>query len=784
MEVSASENEFLIAAQVGSRELVQLIEEKLEFVQSQEILRILNENPFFLHNDIVVFADLSLLMGDRELAFREYANWSVTQVYAGTPQDDLFPLARTSAYGGVRLRAKIAEVTREPFPDDLLGRFVSRSASASLGDWPVCLTCSNDDLRLASPVQGQFLASRMMGLGVLAHLNMLLYKEASTIIAEPSFKPMRWSITDGRYQGFHEVVDEVAGHLRQYVELLERSAEREAVAERIEPGRRDFSKIRLDQVDIFIKTYPGDQAWLEWCLKSVKRFAHGFRQVVIVSDAGHGFQDTVLSNSKYIEIATPPEHAPHGAQPGYLTQQIAKLCWHTYTDADAVMMLDSDTILRREVSPTDFLRDGRPVWYYGTWDTQGGKKWRPGSEIVIGRDPPFSYMREHPFFLSRDATRGFHAHVERRFGKGIADVYFDENIPAVISEFECFGAFLGCVDPSGYVLEEIIVPRGFVVQHWSWGGLDAETEARLEALLAVEATSNQPEMNDSKLEATEEAAVQYKNMSIEERSRLDPLGEMELFRAAELWDGGYLDSDPLEPVGWSSYSTTGFVSVYHATYLACIKPYVSAKTVAMEIGPGRGAWTKAILSRGAERVYALDVQARETNVIDSVLGDLVSKLDYIVVTDFSGQGVPDDAIDFFWSFGTFVHLSRGQQKAYYETIARKMKSGGIGFVQYADIPTWNRVVTNPAYHVHNVLAARLTPNNAEQMRDLLAASPVIAPRETVADHIADYEVPDPGRYFYVGTDWVVETLKSVGLEVVDRSVFESLRDPVISFRKP
>ena len=273
-------------------------------------------------------------------------------------------------------------------------------------------------------------------------------------------------------------------------------------------------------------------------------------------------------------------------------------------------------------------------------------------------------------------------------------------------------------------------------------------------------------------------------MSLEERARLDPLGEMELFRAAELWDGGYLDSDPLEPVGWSSYSTTGYVSVYHATYLACIKPYVTSETVAMEVGPGRGAWTRAILSRGAKRIYALDVQARETNVIDSVLGELASRLDYIVVSDFSGDGVPDGSIDFFWSFGTFVHLSRGQQKAYYETIARKMKPGAVGFVQYADIPTWNRVVTNPAYHVHNVLADRLTPDHAEDMRKLLAASPVIAPRETIDERYADYEVPDPGRYFYVGTDWVVETLASVGLELVDRSVFDSLRDPVISFRKP
>ena len=39
-----------------------------------------------------------------------------------------------------------------------------------------------------------------------------------------------------------------------------------------------------ENVDIFIKTYHKDFIWLEYCIKSIKKFCKGFRDVVIVSD--------------------------------------------------------------------------------------------------------------------------------------------------------------------------------------------------------------------------------------------------------------------------------------------------------------------------------------------------------------------------------------------------------------------------------------------------------------------------------------------------------------------
>lgn len=260
--------------------------------------------------------------------------------------------------------------------------------------------------------------------------------------------------------------------------------------------------------------------------------------------------------------------------------------------------------------------------------------------------------------------------------------------------------------------------------------------------------------------------------------------EIKAFKDAQLWGDGFMDADPLLPLSWSSYSSTGFVSVYHAIYLACIRPYMPAGARVMEIGPGLGAWTRALIERGASRVYALDVQPRSADGIDRLLGPLIDRLTYIEVSDFEGEGVPDGEIDFFWTFGTFVHLSIEAQAAYLRTISRKLRPGAHGFIQFADMDVWNRVVTDSALHIHEWIGRVIGGEKGEAIKQELSTYPVIAPRETIPEHVRNWSVIAPGRYFYVGTERLSTAIADAGLEVVERNVLSNLRDPVIHFRKP
>src|SRR5687768_18557308 len=80
------------------------------------------------------------------------------------------------------------------------------------------------------------------------------------------------------------------------------------------------------------------------------------------------------------------------------------------------------------------------------------------------------------------------------------------------------------------------------------------------------------------------------------RGTFDP--RLELARFQELWRGGYYEGNPLDPAAVSKYEDLGYLSILYVTHRMCIRPFIDAQTRVLEIGPGRGAWTK---TRSEER---------------------------------------------------------------------------------------------------------------------------------------------------------------------------------------
>jgi Methyltransferase domain len=236
-----------------------------------------------------------------------------------------------------------------------------------------------------------------------------------------------------------------------------------------------------------------------------------------------------------------------------------------------------------------------------------------------------------------------------------------------------------------------------------------------------------------------------------------------------LWAGGYYAGDPTNPNGRSDYSEidtrfgyadqnviaaqknirakeVGFVSTLYATYLIAIRNRVRGKTV-LEIGPGRGAWTKAILSEGASLVYALDALPPEHNGFFDFIGENNRHVvTYVQVTDFNCEGVPDNSIDYFFSFGCFCHISRAGTKDYFANIYSKMTSGADGYVMISDYEKRDRAWGTKTSLVED-------------------------------------ETPTPGRWYHLGDAWFCNMIEDCGFEVIDRDIGTNLRDPIVFFRR-
>ncbi len=255
--------------------------------------------------------------------------------------------------------------------------------------------------------------------------------------------------------------------------------------------------------------------------------------------------------------------------------------------------------------------------------------------------------------------------------------------------------------------------------------------------------------------------------------------EAEAFR--ERYPGGYFEGDPLDPLARSSFMDGGYMSILYACYLVCIRPYVNRNTTVLEIGPGRGAWTKCFIERQAREVVCLDAIPAERNQFWEYIGHS-NNVRYLVVLDASLTQVRNDYFDYFFSFGVFCHLSPNVVSEYLNNLFPKMKSGANGFFLIADYDKYNQFLAHP--EVYSVARALRDCYQGPELNELLQISPnthfrpLFVRRKDEDDHI------DPNRWYHLGVARAVKMVQDAGFEVVAEDVNVLHRDPILHFSKP
>lgn len=257
----------------------------------------------------------------------------------------------------------------------------------------------------------------------------------------------------------------------------------------------------------------------------------------------------------------------------------------------------------------------------------------------------------------------------------------------------------------------------------------------------------------------------------------------------QAFQGGYFEGSPLDPMSSSTYGVYGYNSILYTVYSACIRPYITASTVVLEIGPGRGAWSKTFLHRNCRKLYAVDVaDPAHTHFWDYVGRD--SRAEYLVVNNLLLAGVPDDSIDFFFSFGVFCHLKPEMCEEYLLAIFRKMKHGSRGFLMIADFDKYEQCrAMADRFSVGRFLAeqrrkiwlpAKLGYSLAWRFfRPKMDIEPVSKSREKNL-----WTVEGDFGWYHWGLERACLAMVRAGFEIVEPDVEVCQRDPVIHFRRP
>lgn len=125
---------------------------------------------------------------------------------------------------------------------------------------------------------------------------------------------------------------------------------------------------------------------------------------------------------------------------------------------------------------------------------------------------------------------------------------------------------------------------------------------------------------------------------------------------------------------------------YRRVFMKAIKPYVTTSSTVLELGPGAGDWTRAILEHVREgRVFTCDYQdATQWLDVAAYSGRLVCHR----VSDNSFSVVEDNSVDFFWSMGVLCHNNASDIQDVLNNSLGKMKPGAFACHQHTD---WDKL---------------------------------------------------------------------------------------------
>lgn len=243
-------------------------------------------------------------------------------------------------------------------------------------------------------------------------------------------------------------------------------------------------------------THLPDKPWLEWCLKSIQKFATGYKEIVVLVPRSEENQfRKIPARLCSFEQAKPPK--------GHLHHCIQKCRADHWCKGDCILFLDADCVFREPVSiPDEYFVDGKPVLLMESYESMERSGcpalvWRAGTEEVMGFRPVYEFMRRHPAVHWRDLFQSF-----RDYITGIHNQQFEPYAlsrkpgnPVGFNDFNNLGAYAARFMADRYHFIDLtgwpeLRPRDHLIQYWSHGGLnqpqDRWLDGKLERVIPLE----------------------------------------------------------------------------------------------------------------------------------------------------------------------------------------------------------------------------------------------------------------------------------------------------------
>jgi hypothetical protein len=126
------------------------------------------------------------------------------------------------------------------------------------------------------------------------------------------------------------------------------------------------------------------------------------------------------------------------------------------------------------------------------------------------------------------------------------------------------------------------------------------------------------------------------------------------------------------------------------TLLPRIAGFLPARTI-LEIAPGHGRWSQFLVGE-CEELTLVDLSPSCIEACRARFADR-PKVRYLVNDGRSLAGVPDESIDFAFSFDSLVHVEPDILRSYFAELGRTLRRGGAAFVHHSNLGAYRRHLT-------------------------------------------------------------------------------------------
>jgi hypothetical protein len=146
-----------------------------------------------------------------------------------------------------------------------------------------------------------------------------------------------------------------------------------------------------------------------------------------------------------------------------------------------------------------------------------------------------------------------------------------------------------------------------------------------------------------------------------------------------IWDAEYSWADDGD--SWSE-KWGGPAKQWRGAILPRISAFLPAGGC-LKIAPGRGRWTQ-FLKEEYDRLFIVDLSSSCIDACRRRFADC-SNIRYHVNDGRSLAMIPDESVDFAFSFDSLVHVEADVLEVYLQQLASKMTKDGVGFIHHSNL---------------------------------------------------------------------------------------------------